>query len=103
MSHIRIRVSDLILDIYPVHRPYYYESRLQRYTQTTQLWIGPGARLLLENSMETVRMMRPHNIDWLHLDAANVKQTIRWKLLRTPIVDGAILRSMLPWYQRYQR
>jgi hypothetical protein len=41
MSHIRIRVSDLILDIYPVHRPYYYESRLQRYKITEQTKVRP--------------------------------------------------------------
>ncbi|KAI4759919.1 hypothetical protein E4T52_08059 [Aureobasidium sp. EXF-3400] len=104
MGHIRIRVSDLILDIYAVHR-LYDRSRLEKYTQTTRLWIGPGAGLLLESSTQTVRMVnqcRQYDIDWLHSGAASVKQTIRWKLLMTPIVDGAILRSMLPWYQRDQ-
>jgi hypothetical protein len=105
MRNIRIRVSDLILDIYPYHRVC-RRYAWTKFSESTQLWIGPGVKTFLKDATqfaETVsRSQRREGLRAL-FDAAEDEDVIRLEMLRTPMMERWYLDRMLPWFHRDRR
>ncbi|KAI4851390.1 hypothetical protein E4T44_02162 [Aureobasidium sp. EXF-8845] len=55
MRNIRIRVSDLILDIYPYHR-ICHRYAWTKFSEAALLWIGPGKAKLLKDATQFAEM-----------------------------------------------
>jgi hypothetical protein len=97
VANIQIRVSDLMMRICP--------SRDVELSQTTPLWIGPGATTLLKTktqAAEMVRMFERRRMLLFTSEAAELKCTLLDYMFRNRSVDKHSLNKMLPWYHRLQ-
>jgi hypothetical protein len=97
MTNIQIRVSDLVTRICPNH-----DVEL---SQTTPLWIGPGATTLLKTKAQVAEMVRIYGhgrILMCSSEAAELKSSLLDYMFRNRSVNKCALNKMLPWYQRLQ-
>jgi hypothetical protein len=107
MKNIRIRVSDLILDIYPSHRVC-RRYAWTKFSESTQLWTGPGAKTLSKDATqfaETVSRSQRREGLQARFDAAEVKDVIRLEMLGTPMMERWYLNRIweVPeYYSLYQ-
>lgn len=100
MRNIRIRIDDLILNI----RPLQHSWRMTvGFSQTTQLWSGPGTSLLYDRAQAAalVRGLQGHKIVAYCFDAESLEKLLRF-MLAIDALDKHVLIKVLPWYQRRQ-
>jgi hypothetical protein len=104
VRRIRIRVNDLILDVHP-SSDIWCRALTAEFSQTNELWIGPGAEYVPKHRAQAARTVIWHREHDSWPDCYNaivLKELIHYQMLRTPRLNNkATSNKMLPWYQRY--
>jgi hypothetical protein len=103
--NIRIRVHNLILNLYPSGNGRHIRIRSEL-SETTPLWFGPGLTALMNDRAqvaERARMYGRREIWPEDIDAVEMKHLLRTVMLRDHVLEKSTLERMLPWYQRDQR